>query len=71
MAAAAESRAELRVLLVPRSGEPPGWPRDAARVRLSRARDALGTLLLPGGIWLEPLGPGRARGSVLRGAWHE
>ncbi|XP_032926333.1 spatacsin isoform X2 [Catharus ustulatus] len=67
--AAAGSGAELRVLLVPRSGEPPGWPRDAARARLSRARDALGTLLLPGGIWLEALGPGRARGSVLRGAW--
>ncbi|KAL2300863.1 hypothetical protein Nmel_013756 [Mimus melanotis] len=68
-AAGAGARAELRVLLVPRSGEPPGWPRDAVRVRLSRARDALGTLLLSGGIRLEPLGPGRARGSVLRGAW--
>ncbi|KAM7039231.1 spatacsin [Acridotheres tristis] len=68
-ATAAGARAELRVLLVPRSGEPPGWPRDALRVRLSRARDALGTLLLSGGIRLEPLGPGRARGSVLQGAW--
>ncbi|XP_016156287.1 PREDICTED: spatacsin [Ficedula albicollis] len=64
-AAGAGARAELRVLLVPRSGEPPGW----ARVRLSRARDALGTVLLTGGICLEPLGPGRARGSVLEGAW--
>uniref|UniRef100_A0A8C3NRW5 SPG11 vesicle trafficking associated, spatacsin n=1 Tax=Cyanoderma ruficeps TaxID=181631 RepID=A0A8C3NRW5_9PASS len=67
-AAAAGARDELRVLLVPRSGEPRGW----ARVRLSRARDALGTLLLPAGIYLEALGPGgagRARGSVLPGAW--
>ncbi|NXU43787.1 SPTCS protein, partial [Drymodes brunneopygia] len=39
----AEARAELRVLLVPRSGQPPPCPRDALRVRLSRARDALGT----------------------------
>lgn len=67
---AAGTRAELRVLLVPRSGEPRGW----ARARLSRARDALGTVLLPAGICLEPLGPGgagRARGSVLPGAWAE
>ncbi|NXQ57464.1 SPTCS protein, partial [Anthoscopus minutus] len=65
---AAEARAELRVLLVPRSGE----PRDAARVRLSRARDALGTLLRSGGIYLQSLWPGglgRARGSALPGAW--
>lgn len=64
------TRAELRVLLVPRSEEPRGW----ARVRLSRARDALGTLLLPGGIYLEALGPGgagRSRGSVVPGAWDE
>ncbi|NXD38008.1 SPTCS protein, partial [Copsychus sechellarum] len=67
--AGARARAELRVLLVPRSGEPPGWARDAALVRLSRAQDALGTLLLTGGICLEPLGTGRARGSVLEGAW--
>ncbi|NXI16377.1 SPTCS protein, partial [Irena cyanogastra] len=62
------ARAELRVLLVPRSGE----PREAARVRLSRARHALGAVLLAGGIRLESLGPGgagRARGSVLPGAW--
>ncbi|KAL9837567.1 LOW QUALITY PROTEIN: spatacsin-like [Geothlypis trichas] len=65
--AAAGARAELRVLLVPRS-EP---PRGAARVRLSRARHALGTALLAGGIRLESLGPGGAgqRGSVLPGAW--
>ncbi|NXQ27812.1 SPTCS protein, partial [Alaudala cheleensis] len=64
------ARAELRVLLVPRSAEPRGW----ARVRLSRARTALGALLLPGGIYLESLGPGgpgRARGCVLPGAWAE
>ncbi|XP_053844027.1 spatacsin isoform X2 [Vidua macroura] len=64
----AGARAELRVLLVPRSGQ----PRDAARVRLSRARHALGAVLLAGGIRLEALGPGgpgRARGSVLPGAW--
>lgn len=78
MAAAAEAgapaRRELRVLLVPRSGDPLGCPRDAARVRLSRAQDALGTLLVPGGIYLESLSPGgagRARGSVLPGAWAE
>ncbi|NWV63788.1 SPTCS protein, partial [Malurus elegans] len=66
------ARRELRVLLVPRSGELRGCPRDAARVRLNRAQDALGTLLLPGGIYLESLWPGgagRARGSVLPGAW--
>ncbi|XP_038002943.1 spatacsin [Motacilla alba alba] len=68
--AAAGARAELRVLLVPRSGQ----PRGAARVRLSRARHALGTVLLAGGIRLESLGPGgagRARGSVLPGAWED
>ncbi|XP_041325116.1 spatacsin-like isoform X3 [Pyrgilauda ruficollis] len=66
--AAAGARPELRVLLVPRSGQ----PRDAARVRLSRARHALGTVLPAGAIRLESLGPGgagRARGSVLPGAW--
>ncbi|XP_066052716.1 spatacsin isoform X2 [Chamaea fasciata] len=66
--AAAGARAELRVLLVPRSGEPRGW----ARARLSRARHALGSLQPPAGIYLEALGPGgagRARGSVLPGAW--
>ncbi|XP_066184251.1 spatacsin [Sylvia atricapilla] len=65
---AAGPRAELRVLLVPRSGPPRGW----ARARLSRARDALGALLLPAGICLQALGPGRAgraRDSVLPGAW--
>ncbi|XP_068882194.1 spatacsin [Aphelocoma coerulescens] len=70
--AGAPARRELRVLLVPRSQEPRGCPRDAARVRLSRAQDALGTLLVPGGIYLESLSPGgagRARGSVLPGAW--
>lgn len=68
--AAAGDRAELRVLLVPHSGQ----PRGAARVRLSRARHALGTVLLAGGVRLESLGPGgpgRARGSVLPGAWAE
>ncbi|XP_039578718.1 spatacsin isoform X2 [Passer montanus] len=66
--AAAGARPELRVLLVPRSGQ----PRDEARVRLSRARHALGALLPAGAIRLESLGPGgaaRARGSVLPGAW--
>nr|XP_026654307.1 spatacsin [Zonotrichia albicollis] len=65
--AAAGAPAELRVLLVPRSEQ----PRGAARVRLSRARHALGTVLLAGGIRLESLGPGGAgqRGSVLPGAW--
>ncbi|XP_054498298.2 spatacsin isoform X1 [Agelaius phoeniceus] len=63
--AAAGARAELRVLLVPRSEQ----ARGAARVRLSRARHALGTVLLAGGIRLESLGAGRARGSVLPGAW--
>uniref|UniRef100_A0A8C5JPC0 SPG11 vesicle trafficking associated, spatacsin n=1 Tax=Junco hyemalis TaxID=40217 RepID=A0A8C5JPC0_JUNHY len=67
--AAAGAPAELRVLLVPRSEQ----PRGAARVRLSRARHALGTVLLSGGIRLESLGPGGAagqqRGSVLPGAW--
>ncbi|XP_027544005.1 spatacsin [Neopelma chrysocephalum] len=63
---------ELRVLLAPRSLEPRGAPRDAARVRLSRAQDALGTLLAPGGISVEPLaagGAGRARGTALPGDW--
>ncbi|XP_054128500.1 spatacsin [Melozone crissalis] len=65
--AAAGVPAELRVLLVPRSEQ----PRGAARVRLSRARHALGAVLLAGGIRLESLGAGGAgqRGSVLPGAW--
>ncbi|NWS74279.1 SPTCS protein, partial [Crotophaga sulcirostris] len=59
---------ELRLLLAPLS------PRDAARVRLSRGQGALGSLLLHGGIYLESLAPhggGRARGSVLPGAWDD
>ncbi|KAM6409847.1 spatacsin [Rhynochetos jubatus] len=63
---------ELRVLLAPLSGEALVSLRDAARVRLSRGQDALGSLLVPGGIFLESLVPGgggRARGSVLPGAW--
>ncbi|KAM3663146.1 spatacsin [Ammospiza maritima maritima] len=65
--AAAGTPAELRVLLVPRSEQ----PRGAARVRLSRARHALGAVLLAGGIRLESLGAGGTgqRGSVLPGAW--
>ncbi|NWT01891.1 SPTCS protein, partial [Mionectes macconnelli] len=59
---------ELRVLLQPR-----GAPRDAARVRLSRARDAVGTLRAAGGgISVEALaagGAGRARGAALPGHW--
>ncbi|NXL45992.1 SPTCS protein, partial [Podilymbus podiceps] len=63
---------ELRVLLAALSGEARGSLRDAARVRLSRGQDALGSLLISGGIYLEslvPRGGGRARGSVLPGAW--
>ncbi|NXJ00144.1 SPTCS protein, partial [Psophia crepitans] len=66
------AKRELRVLLAPLSGEAQGSLRDAARVRLSRGQDALGSLLVPGGIYLESLvsgGGGRARGSVLPGAW--
>ncbi|KAM6059562.1 spatacsin [Theristicus caerulescens] len=66
------AKRELRVLLAPLSGEAQGSLRDAARVRLSRGQDALGGLLVPGGIYLEslvPSGGGRARGSVLPGAW--
>ncbi|KAM6308822.1 spatacsin [Aegotheles albertisi] len=68
----AGARRDLRLLLAPLSGEARGSLRDAARVRLSRAQDALGSLLRRGGICLEPLVPGgggRARGSVLPGAW--
>ncbi|XP_075288261.1 spatacsin isoform X2 [Opisthocomus hoazin] len=63
---------ELRVLLASLSGEAQRSLRDAAWVRLSRGQDALGSLLVPGGIYLESLVPGgggRARGSVLPGAW--
>ncbi|NWU83240.1 SPTCS protein, partial [Onychorhynchus coronatus] len=63
---------ELRVLLAPRSLEARGAPRDAARVRLSRAQDALGTLRAEHGISVEPLaagGAGRARGTALPGDW--
>ncbi|XP_068266385.1 spatacsin [Nyctibius grandis] len=66
------AKRELRVLLASLSGEAQGSLRDAAWVRLSRGQDALGSLLVPGGIYLEPLVPGgggRARGSVLPGAW--
>ncbi|NXK50306.1 SPTCS protein, partial [Chauna torquata] len=68
----AGAKRELRVLLAPRSGEAWGSLRDAARVRLSTGQDALGSLLVPGGIYLESLVPGgggRARDSVLPGAW--
>ncbi|XP_053933216.1 spatacsin [Cuculus canorus] len=63
MAAAGQ---ELWVLLAPLSG------RDATRARLSMGQGALGTLLPHAGILLEslvPRGGGRARGSVLPGAW--
>ncbi|KAM6119487.1 spatacsin [Pterocles gutturalis] len=66
------AKRELRVLLAPLSGEARGSLRDAAWVRLSRGQDALGGLLVPGGIYLQslvPSGGGRARGSVLPGAW--
>ncbi|NXO59894.1 SPTCS protein, partial [Aramus guarauna] len=66
------AKRELRVLLAALSGEAQGSLRDAAWVRLSRGQDALGSLLVPGGIYLESLVPGgggRARGSVLPGAW--
>ncbi|XP_074011775.1 spatacsin [Numenius arquata] len=66
------AKRELRVLLAPLSGRAQGSLRDAARVRLSRGQDALGSLLVPGGIYLEslvPSGGGRARGSVLPGDW--
>lgn len=70
----AGAKRELRVLLAALSGEARGSLRDAALVRLSRGQDALGSLLVPGGIYLEPLVPsggGRARGSVLPGDWAE
>ncbi|KAK1198478.1 SPTCS protein, partial [Pygoscelis papua] len=66
------AKRELRVLLAPLSGDAQGSLRDAAWVRLSRGQDALGSLLVPGGIYLESLVPGgggRPRGSVLPGAW--
>lgn len=68
------ARRELRVLLASLSRDARGSLRDAARVRLSRGQDALGSLLVPGGIYLESLVPGRGgrtRGSVLPGAWAE
>ncbi|KAJ7428967.1 hypothetical protein WISP_00351 [Willisornis vidua] len=72
-AMAAPAPAELRVLVWPRSLEPWGVPRGAARARLSRAQDALGSLLAPGGISVQALpgGAGRARGAALPGAWAE
>ncbi|XP_074458067.1 spatacsin isoform X2 [Larus michahellis] len=66
------AKRELRVLLAPLWGQTQGSLRDAAWVRLSRGQDALGSLLVPGGIYLESLVPGgggRARGSVLPGDW--
>ncbi|XP_065544877.1 spatacsin isoform X2 [Lathamus discolor] len=66
------ARRELRVLLAPLSRDARGSLRDAARVRLSRGQDALGSLLVPGGIYLESLVPGgggRTRGCILPGAW--
>ncbi|KAM9223997.1 spatacsin [Leptosomus discolor] len=68
----AGAKRELRVLLASPSAEAQGSLRDAAWVRLSRGQDALGSLLVPGGIYLQslvPSGGGRARGSVLPGAW--
>ncbi|XP_021263305.1 spatacsin isoform X2 [Numida meleagris] len=68
----AGARRELRVLLAASPGQARGSPRDAARARLSAGQDALGSLLLREGIYLESLGPGgggRARGGVLPGAW--
>uniref|UniRef100_A0A669PJX5 SPG11 vesicle trafficking associated, spatacsin n=1 Tax=Phasianus colchicus TaxID=9054 RepID=A0A669PJX5_PHACC len=57
---------------------PLAQPRDsvrgAARARLSAGQDALGSLLLRDGIYLQTLGPGgggRARSSALPGAWHD
>uniref|UniRef100_A0A8B9PSW5 SPG11 vesicle trafficking associated, spatacsin n=1 Tax=Apteryx owenii TaxID=8824 RepID=A0A8B9PSW5_APTOW len=66
------AKRELRVLLAPLSEEARGFLRDAARVQLSGGQDALGSLLAPGGIYLQSLVPGsggRARGSVLPGDW--
>ncbi|NXT78963.1 SPTCS protein, partial [Zapornia atra] len=66
------AKRELRVLLAAISGEARASLRDAAWVRLSRGQDALGSLLVPGGIYLQSLAPGgggRARGSVLPGDW--
>uniref|UniRef100_A0A8V5GWZ4 Uncharacterized protein n=1 Tax=Melopsittacus undulatus TaxID=13146 RepID=A0A8V5GWZ4_MELUD len=66
------AKRELRVLLAPLSRDARGSLRDAVRVRLSRSQDALGSLLLHGGIRLEALVPGgggRTRSSVLPGAW--
>ncbi|XP_025009734.2 spatacsin isoform X4 [Gallus gallus] len=68
----AGARRELRVLLAARPGQARDSVRDAARVRLSAEQDALGSLLLRDGIYLESLGPGgggRARSGVLPGAW--
>ena len=70
----AGARRELRVLLAARPGQARDSVRDAARVRLSSEQDALGSLLLRDGIYLESLGPGgggRARSGVLPGAWAE
>lgn len=70
----AGARRELRVLLAARPGQARDSVRDAARVRLSAEQDALGSLLLRDGIYLESLGPGgggRARSGVLPGAWAE
>ncbi|NXJ70598.1 SPTCS protein, partial [Rostratula benghalensis] len=66
------AKRELRVLLAPLSEQARGSLRDVARVRLSGGQDALGSLLVSGGIYLEtlvPSGGGRARGSVLPGDW--
>ncbi|XP_074956957.1 spatacsin [Phalacrocorax aristotelis] len=66
------AKRELRVLLAPLLLGARGSLRDVAQARLSRGQDALGSLLVPGGIYLEslvPSGGGRARGSVLPGAW--
>uniref|UniRef100_A0A669PH55 SPG11 vesicle trafficking associated, spatacsin n=1 Tax=Phasianus colchicus TaxID=9054 RepID=A0A669PH55_PHACC len=70
----AGARRELRVLLAARPDEERDSVRGAARARLSAGQDALGSLLLRDGIYLQTLGPGgggRARSSALPGAWHD
>uniref|UniRef100_A0A8C9EUA4 SPG11 vesicle trafficking associated, spatacsin n=1 Tax=Pavo cristatus TaxID=9049 RepID=A0A8C9EUA4_PAVCR len=72
MAGARRELRVLRVLLAARPGQAQDSVRDAARARLSAGQDALGSLLLREGIYVESLGPGgggRARSSVLPGAF--
>ncbi|XP_042679854.1 spatacsin isoform X1 [Centrocercus urophasianus] len=68
----AGARRELGVLLAARPGRERDAVQGAVRARLSAGQDALGSLSLRDGIYLESLGPGgggRARSSVLPGAW--